>query len=207
MDKAHIVLNLITRFDNTDRETIMGNINYVMPHLGEKRMEQYEMIVKATGKSKSFVLSWFNNVKIKLPLVDLCKIANLMNVNAYSMLKKHGSYEKLMETSKADDVYFGKEAASVYIEVFDAHKAAPKDVVVDKLEECYGKTNGYHKERMERVIGITGATKVAYRSWFARSRTRVRLPLDAICKLAIEAGVDIMEFFVKTGEEDSGHED
>ena len=196
MDKARTVLNLITQFDNTDRETIMRNINYTMHNLGERRMEQYGKVIETTGKSKSFVLTWFNG-KVKLPLVDLCRISNLVNVNVYSLLKDNGSYDELMANSRLDNVLFGKDVATIYIEVFEAHKAAPKDVVVDKLEECYGRTNGYHKDRMERVTGITGATKVAYRSWFARSRTRVRLPLDAICKLAIEANVDIMEFFVK----------
>lgn len=198
MDKARTVLNLITQFDNTDRETIMRNINYTMHNLGERRMEQYRKVIEVTGKSKSFVLTWFNG-KIKLPLVDLCRIANLVNVNVYSLLKDNGSYEGLMANSRLDNVLFGKDVATIYIEVFEAHKAAPKDVVVDKLEECYGRTNGYHKDRMERVTSITGATKVAYRSWFARSRTRVRLPLDAMCKLAIAADVDIMEFFLPKG--------
>ena len=200
MDKARTVLNLITQFDNTDRETIMRNINYTMHNLGERRMEQYGKVIETTGKSKSFVLTWFNG-KVKLPLVDLCRISNLVNVNVYSLLKDNGSYDELMANSRLDNVLFGKDVATIYIEVFEAHKAAPKDVVVDKLEELYGRTNGYHKDRMERVTGITGATKVAYRSWFARSRTRVRLPLDAMCKLAIEANVDIMEFFVKLGDE------
>lgn len=201
MDRARTVLNLINLFDNTDREIIMENINYGMPTIAGWRMEQYRRIFAYTGKSKSFVLSWFNS-GIKLPLIDLCKIANLMNINVYSMLKKNESYEELMQKSRQDDVIFGKDVASTYIEVFNAHKAAPKDVVVDKLEECYGKSNNYRNKRMERVTGITGATKVAYRSWFARSRTKVRLPLDAMCKLAIAADTDIMEFFTpKTAEE------
>ena len=50
--------------------------------------------------------------------------------------------------------------------------------------------------------GMTGATNGAYRSWFARSITKVRLPLDAMCKLAIAADADIMDFFTpKTTEE------
>ena len=114
------------------------------------------------------------------------------------------SDEELMQKSRQDDVIFGKDVASTYIEVFNAHKTAPKDVVVDKLEECYGKSNNYRNKRMERVTGITGATKVAYRSWFARSRTKVRLPLDAMCKLAIAADTDIMEFFTPKTTEESG---
>ena len=66
MDKARTVLNLITQFDNTDRETIMRNINYTMHNLGERRMEQYRKVIETTGKSKSFVLTWFNG-KVKLP--------------------------------------------------------------------------------------------------------------------------------------------
>ena len=123
-------------------------------------------------------------------------------INVYSMLKKNGSYEELKAQSRQDNLVFGEDVATIYIEVFNAHRSADKSVVVDKLEECYGKSTDYHSNRMERVTGITGATKVAYRSWFARSRTRVRLPLDAMCKLAIEANVDIMEFFLpKTGEQ------
>lgn len=200
MDRARTVLNLINLFDSTDREIIMENINYGMPDLAGWRMEQYRRIFAYTGKSKSFVLSWFNH-GVKLPLVDLCKISNLMGINVYSMLKKNGSYEALKQQSQQDNLVFGEDVATIYIEVFNAHRSADKSVVVDKLEECYGKSTDYHSGRMERVTGITGATKVAYRSWFARSRTRVRLPLDAMCKLAIEANVDIMEFFVKPEEE------
>lgn len=94
-----------------------------------------------------------------------------------------------------DNTIFGQNAASVYIEVFEAHKAANKDVVVDVLEKYYGASTDYHNNRMEKVCTITNATKVAYRSWFSRSRKRVRVPLDGMCKLEIAADADIMEFF------------
>ena len=61
MDRARTVLNLINLFDSTDREIIMENINYGMPDLAGWRMEQYRRIFAYTGKSKSFVLSWFNH--------------------------------------------------------------------------------------------------------------------------------------------------
>ena len=137
MDKAKTVLNLITMFDRTDRETIMENINYLMPKLAERRMMQYQKIFDVTGKSKGFVLSWFNG-KVKLPLIDLCKIANLLGVNVYSLLKKNGSCYILMKENALDNILFGADVASTYIEVFEAHKAADKDTLVDALEKYYG---------------------------------------------------------------------
>ena len=193
MDKAKTVLNLIILFDKADRETIMGNINYMMPKLADRRMKQYQKIFEITGKSRSFVLTWFNG-NVKLPLIDLCKIANLFEVNVYSLMKNNGSCDVLLKESALDDILFGKDIASIYIEVFEAHKAADKDVVVDALEKYYGFSTEYKSNRMERVCEITGATKVAYHSWFSRARKRVRLPLDGLCKLAIAADVDIMDF-------------
>ena len=201
MDKAKTVLNLITLFDRTDRETIMDNINYLMPNLADGRMRQYQKVFDVTGKSIGFVLTWYNG-KIKLPLIDLCKIANLLEVNVYSLLKKNGSREVLMKESALDDILFGKDVASTYIEVFEAHKAADKDVLVDTLEKYYGLPTEPKKRRAETVCGITGATRTAYHSWFSRARRRVRVPLDGMCKLAIAADADIMEFFTpKTTEE------
>ena len=200
MDKAKTVLNLITMFDRTDRETIMENINYLMPKLAERRMMQYQKIFDVTGKSKGFVLSWFNG-KIKLPLIDLCKIANLLGVNVYSLLKKNGSCDVLMKENTLDNILFGTDVASTYIEVFEAHKAADKDTLVDTLEKYYGVPEP-KRFRMNRVCEITGATRTAYHSWFSRARRTVRAPLDGMCKLAIAADADIMEFFVK--KEDGG---
>ena len=204
MDKAKTVLNLLLLFDKADRETIMDNINYLMPKLADHRMKQYQKIFDVTGKSRGFVLSWFNG-NVKLPLIDLCKIANLLEVNVYSVLKKNNSFDELMRVNKLDDIISGKEVASVYIKVFEAHKAADKNVVVDVLEKYYGFPSESKEGRMKRVCEITGATKVAYRSWFSRAREKVRVPLDGLCLLAIEADADIMEFLQpkQKGEQDS----
>lgn len=191
MKDAEKILLVINDFDKTDRDIIMQNINlYVIDRMHDKRMNAYDVIQLITGKSKGFVLSWFNNKEVKLPLISLCRIAEFANVNIHTFFLPNTGRDLDSIDSECDSMY-GNDCGLLYIKAFEAQRNASKKTVVDNLERHYPERT---RERTERLMRLTGAKHYAVKAWFNRG-FRSRLPIRVLCILAIDSDIDYFDWF------------
>ena len=65
----------------------------------------------------------------------------------------------------------------------------------------FGKTEElllhHSNKRQVQVMEICDCTQHSYYSWFNRSRLNVRIPLLALCKLAVAANVDVFDLMTE----------
>lgn len=192
MKNAEKIILLIDTFTGANREMIMDNINrYAMPKLGNiTQMDKYEIIQLITGKSYGFVLSWFNNPSVKLPLVDLCKIALQVDMNVFAFLHDNTGIAAGEINQKYDTVY-PHDCAEIYIRAFEIHRSTNKQIVVDNLNFYYPLYRGRNQD-ISKMIG-DNTTVYAVKSWFNRG-FRARAPIKALCILALKSDQDIDYF-------------
>jgi len=187
MKDAEKIILLIDTFDKTDRQTVMDNINrYIMGKIDTTRMEKYDVIELITGKSHGFVLSWFN-ADIKLPLVDLCKIAIAADINVFAFLFDNSGFAG--DINQKYDPDYPHDCADVYRRAFKIHRETDKSIVVNNLNTYYP----LHKGRNQDISKMTNSTLYAVKAWFNRG-FRARAPIKVLCVLALKAEKDIDYF-------------
>ena len=229
MKNAELILKIQEEYDNRTREEILTNLNIAIA-LGTSRgqeADRYRALPNITKRSKHTVMSWFNRPDKKIPLVDLCMIAEYLDYNIFAFFKINSSINIEDASSEQLRMFFnGKQvsggvknissavgnfviandkcnkeyppdSAKIYIRAYNKRYDTDKNKVIDNLEKYYmssGELLKHHlNTRKVTVMDICECTHHTYTSWFNRSRTNVRIPLDSLCRLAIAADVDIFD--------------
>ena len=205
MDNANLILEMQKQYDNRTREQILSNLNTAISFVKTKGVEvdRYRSLPKITNKSKHTVMSWFNRPDKKIPLIDLCMLANYLCYNIFSFftIKENGdvSLSEFLIANEYNNAKYPVDSANIYIRAYNLQSETDKDVVIDNLEKFYGSSKEilkhHSKVRQKRVISICNCTHQTYIAWFNRSRKNVHVPLISLCKLAIDCGVDVFYFF------------
>lgn len=209
MNNAELILTMQDKYDGCKREEILINLNTAIS-LGKSKgleVDRYRALPKITNRSKHTVMSWFNRPDKKIPLVDLCMIAKYLHYNVFAFFNTKTSgmtNTYIQDFLVANDYYNEKypiDSADIYIRAYDMQYNTDKNIVVDNLEKYYGTTDellAHHSnKRQVRVMHVCKCTQHSYYSWFNRSRTNVRIPLIALCKLAVDADVDIFDLMTE----------
>ena len=209
MNNAELILTMQDKYDGCKREGILINLNTAIS-LGKSKgleVDRYRALPKITNRSKHTVMSWFNRPDKKIPLVDLCMIARYLHYNVFAFFNTETSGTTntyIQDFLVANDYYNEKypiDSANIYIRAYDMQYNTDKNIVVDNLEKYYGTTEellAHHSnKRQVRVMDVCKCTQQSYYSWFNRSRTNVRIPLIALCKLAVDADVDIFDLMTE----------
>lgn len=207
MNNAELILEIQNKYDERTREEILANLNIAI-ELGKNKgleVDRYRALPKITNRSKHAVMSWFNRPNYKIPLIDLCMIAEYLRYNIFAFFNtKENCNVSVSDFLMANDYYnhnYPEDSASIFIRAFNMQYDTPKGVYIDNLEKYYGTTEEillhHSNARQVKVMEICGCTKQSYYSWFNRSRENVRIPLVFLCKLAIEAGVDIFDIMTE----------
>lgn len=187
MKDAEKILSVITAYENTDKNIIADNVqHYVMPRIGSTTEVRNDILQYITGKSRGFINTWFYSKSrdVKIPLVDLCKIAVATNCNVFIFFDTEKC--SLDEANAKHDAIHDRDYARIYINAFEAQRTSDKDKVLTNLEKYYPPVR---YERVEKVKQITGSQVHAIRSWFNRG-FRARIPIDKMCLLSLNTGAD-----------------
>lgn len=90
--KEYLKLNEL--WSNTDKNTISDNVKkYICRDMPEKKKTLkavIENIIEITGVKGDTAYAWFNRsrINVKIPLIQLCKIADKMNIEVVNFFKK-----------------------------------------------------------------------------------------------------------------------
>lgn len=200
MDNAHVILDLYDKHNKKTREQILENLNIAIA-LGKAKglqVDRYRALPKITNRSKHSVMSWFNRDK-KIPLIDLCVLVEYLGYNIHAFFENNeNNVGKFLMRNDYYNLYH-PDGAKIFIRAYGLQYDTDKNIVIDNLEKYYGSSDEilkhHSKERQLRIMGLCGCEKQTYYAWFNRSRTNVRIPLISLCKLAIDADVDIFDLF------------
>lgn len=187
MKDAEKILSVFTSYENTDKDVILDNVNhYIMPIIGETAESRSDILQFITGKSYGFINTWLHckTRPVKIPLVDLCKIAVATDCNVFIFFDTEKC--SLDEANAKHDAIHDRDYARIYINAFEAQRTSDKDKVLTNLEKYYPPVR---YERVEKVKQITGSQVHAIRSWFNRG-FRARIPIDKMCLLSLNTGAD-----------------
>lgn len=204
MDNGRLILDIRDRHEERLREEILANLNVALEISRKQgiKVDRYIALPSITNRSKHTVMSWFQREEKKIPLIDLCVIAEYLHYNIYSFFKTKENCiiteeEFLRENDECNRTHT-RYGAKIFILAYNAQYNIDKDVLIDNVEKYYKSTeeimSNHSSERMERITKICGCNKNTYRAWFNRSRKNVKIPLYSLCKLAIDADVDVFEF-------------
>lgn len=207
MTNADVILAIQNQYDKLTRDEIVNNLNIAIS-LGKAKgleIDRYRALPKITNRSKHSVMSWFNRPNKKIPLLDLCMIAKYLNYNIFSFFTTKENCvtnkEDFLVANDYNNFHYPVDSADIYIRGFNMQYETDKNTVIDNVEKYYLSSEEILKnhttKRMNRVMNLCGCTKTTYRSWFNRSRKNVKIPLIPLCKLAIDADVDVFSFFNK----------
>ena len=202
MNNAQLILEMQKQYDERTREEILANLNIAIS-LGKSKgleVDRYRALPKITNRSKHAVMSWFNRPK-KIPLIDLCMVANYLHYNIFAFfnVSKNGevTIQDFLIANDYCNEHYPVNSAEIYIRAYNMQYNTDKNIVVDNLEKYYGTTEElllhHSNKRQVKVMEICECTQYSYYSWFNRSRTNVRIPLLALCKLAVAADVDVFD--------------
>lgn len=212
MSNADLILDMYNQYNETSRDDIVAALNAAI-FLGKIKkiaVDRYEALPKITKRSKHTVMSWFNRPDKKIPLIDLCMIADYLQYNIFSFFKiknnngdndiKDIAQDFLMK-NEVCNVNYPLNNASIFIKAFNLQCNTNKNIVLDNVERYYGSTDevlAHHSnKRQNTVMNVCGCTKHTYYSWFNRSRANVHIPLIDLCKLAINVNIDVFEWFAE----------
>ena len=206
MNSAELILKMQDGYDSRSREEILANLNIAVS-LGKSKgleVDRYKALPEITNRSKHTVMSWFNRPDKKIPLIDLCMVANYLHYNIFAFFNTKENCEvTVQDFLMANDYcneHYPVDSAEIFMRAFDMQYDTDKNIVIDNLEKYYGKTEElllhHSNKRQVAVMDICECAQHTYYSWFNRSRTNVRIPLISLCKLAVAADVDIFDLFV-----------
>ena len=205
MTNAELILDITKTYDDRTREEILANLNIAiaLSKAKGKAVDRYRALPAITERSKHSVMSWFNRDK-KIPLIDLCVIAVYLEYNLYAFFDKNGDVAGFLSANDYCNSQYPKDSAEIFIRASKLQYDTDKNIVLDNLEKYYGSSQEimeHHSNRRQAdVMEICGCELQTYYAWFNRSRTNVRVPLIALCKLAASANVDIFDLFKKVSE-------
>lgn len=195
MNKTKMILELYDRYNIQDKEIITKRLEQALELAKAKGISvtKRKALPACTGRTWHAVASWFRDGK-RIPLDDLCKLAEHMQYNVFAFLETGDFY-----SSNDYHNYHHPNAARIFLDAYNLQRITPKDIIVDNVERYYGTSeemlSKHSSERQTRVMGICGCSKQTYYAWFNRSRTNVKIPMIELCKLADNAGVEVFEFF------------
>ena len=123
-------LALAKRYDDTDRSTIIGNVDLVfepyMSNIRQRYGNKHGIVMAITGVTRSTVEAWFTEKRdIKMPLVHLSKIADRLNIPLENFLGNDGSWFNDSERERVKH-----ELWSIEDQILDKEN--------DTMRECYG---------------------------------------------------------------------
>ena len=142
MKDAEKILSVFTSYENTDKDIILANVNhYVMPIIGETADSRSDILQFITGKSYGFINTWLHckTRPVKIPLVDLCKIAVATNCNVFIFFDTEKC--SLDEANEKHDAI--QENLTVKMDTFNDNQNEPKitkdsnkqEIVQDREED------------------------------------------------------------------------
>ena len=233
MNNAELILKIQDEYDSRTREEILVNLNVAVALGASKGLEvdRYRALPIIVNRSKHTVMSWFNRPDKKIPLVDLCMIADYLNYNIFAFFEINNSCTAEDASSEQMRMLFAKlkkgkplsekeqmlsgavgnflianeqcnekyppDSAKIFLRAYNLRYDLDKNKIIDNLEKYYPTSEEllqhHSNERKLNVMEICACNRHTYTSWFNRSRTNVRIPLDSLCKLAIAANVDIFD--------------
>ena len=93
MNNAELILKIQDEYDSRTREEILVNLNVAVALGASKGLEvdRYRALPIIVNRSKHTVMSWFNRPDKKIPLVDLCMIADYLNYNIFAFFEINNS--------------------------------------------------------------------------------------------------------------------
>ena len=205
VNRANLILEIFDTYKNRTREEILENLNIAIALGRDRRMpvDRYVALPEVTNRSKHSVMSWFNREHKKIPLIDLCMIADYLNYNLFAFFNTENFGKKtkgdfLLANEIANSKY-PPDSARIFIKASKLQYDTDKDIIVDNLEKYFGYTKDmkmhHSSERQNKIMGICNCNKHTYISWFNRSRKNVRVPLASLCKLANAAEIDVFDMF------------
>ena len=123
-------LALAKRYDDTDRSTIIGNVDLVfepyMSNIRQRYGNKHGIVMAITGVTRSTVEAWFTEKRdIKMPLAHLSKIADRLNIPLENFLGDDGSWFNYSERERVKH-----ELWSIEDQILDKEN--------DTMRECYG---------------------------------------------------------------------
>ena len=209
MNNAELILKMQKKYDERLREEILVNLNIAIS-LGKSKgleVDRYKALPELTNRSKHTVMSWFNRPEKKIPLIDLCMIANYLHYNIFAFFNiKKNREVTIQDFLVANDYcneYYPVNSADIYIRAYNMQYNTDKNIVLNNLEKYYGSTEEillhHSNKRQARIMNICECAQHSYYSWFNRSRKNVKIPLLALCKLAVEADVDVFDLMTEAG--------
>lgn len=205
MTNASLILDIQKNYDERTREQILTNLNIAISLEKNKGLEvdRYRALPKITNRSKHSVMSWFNRPDKKIPLIDLCMIAQYLKYNIYSFFTiKENCEVNIADFLIANDynnAHYPVNSAEIFVRAFDLQYATDKNIVIDNLEKFYKTSDellAHHdNSRQVRIMELCNCTLQTYYAWFNRSRMNVRIPLASLCLMADDINIDIFYIF------------
>lgn len=207
---AELIITIQDEYDKRTRSEILVNLNIAIS-LGKTKgleVDRYRALPKITNRSKHTVMSWFNRPDKKIPLIDLCMIANYLHYNIFAFFNTKENCEVTIQDFLIANDYCNErypvDSAEIFIRAYDMQYNTDKNIVINNIEKYYGTTEEllmhHSNKRQVRVMEICGCERHSYYAWFNRSRTNVKIPLIALCKLAVAADVDVFDLMSDNGE-------
>lgn len=205
MTNAELILDIYENYNERTREQILENLNIAI-ELGKIRVipvDRYRTLPEVTNRSKHAVMSWFNRPDYKIPLIDLCMIANYLNYNIYSFFKIKENCkvtkEDFLIANEYNNSRHSPDSAKIFIKAYNLQYKTDKNIVLDNIEKYYGTSeeiiDHHSNTRQKKIKELCNCTKHTYYAWFNRSRANVKIPLIPLCQIAVGAGVDVFDLF------------
>lgn len=206
MTNAELILDIYNTYNERTREQILENLNIAI-ELGKIRrvpVDRYITLPAVTNRSKHSVMSWFNRPDKKIPLIDLCMIADYLNYNIYSFFNTKDNCDITKEDFLVSNEYYNSlhppDSAEIFIKAYNLQLNTDKNIVLNNIEKYYGTSKqivDHHLSiRQNKIRELCNCTRQTYYAWFNRSRTNVKIPLISLCQIAIGAEIDVFDLFI-----------
>ena len=207
MNNASLILDIQRHYDELTREQVLANLNIAVS-LGKAKgleVDRYRALPKITKRSKHTVMSWFNRPQKKIPLIDLCVVAQYLGYNIYSFFTiKENCEVNVADFLMANDYNNANlpvDGAEIFIRAYNLQYETDKNIVIDNIETFYKTSEEllarHDNSRQVRIRELCGCALQTYYAWFNRSRTNVKIPLLSMCLIAEDSNMDIFYFFEK----------
>lgn len=210
MDRTKIVYDLIKKHIEVDSDTQKANITEAIYASG-KDIHIVNDLSEILGKSHHSISDIIGHHK-KFVLLDLCKIAEFLNVNVYALLYPYQTYTKAEFLKTNEELNADPEfsiAGSLYIQAETLRKYHSKEFFVWNIRNFVKQPeDDIHNNKTflklssvatKYAAEICGAETVTANSWMTPSKKPA--PMIDICKLATAMNVDIIDLLSKrTGE-------
>ena len=211
MNRTEIIKDIVTAYNNTSWYTIRTNIETAIFASG-KSINVYNDFPAVLNKTKNSVSDLWNREK-KFILMDVCKIADYVGCNVYTLLYDFDSlliseFKKKDAENKSNEVF--KVAGKMYMEAETLRKKGDKSIFIWNVRK-YVNTDEFDMsvpylykklapKAIELVMDTCDAKYETVRCWLTASRYP-RIHMVDLIKVCEATGMDIIEILSVRAEE------